>query len=251
MLAGPARQWAMVPASRLSILKSPRITLAGCLMQTQLPSGVRSFLLPRPAAVVHIVDDDPSVCTALGALVERAEASWQSHASGEEFLAVYDPALPSCLLLDIALPGINGLDLLAELEVRALMMPTLVLSANAEIERIVTAIQRGAVGFLQKPPEPRRFLEHLLAMIARAPGMVAQRQRTRQLRDAIGRLTPRERQVLQLLLAGRSPKQIALELGLSGRTAHIHRTNVLRKLRIETPLELVQLVGQLPEALTL
>ena len=218
-------------------------------MKTQMPPGARSFIQPRPAVVVHIVDDDPGVCTALGALVERAEASWQSHASGEEFLAVYEAALPSCLLLDVALPGISGLDLLAELEARALKLPTLVLSANAEVERVVTAIQRGAVGFLQKPPEPRRFLEHLDGMMARAPGMVAQRQRTLQLRAAIGSLTPRERQVFNLLLAGCSPKQIALELGLSGRTAHIHRANVLRKLRIEAPLELVRLVGQLPEAL--
>lgn len=195
------------------------------------------------AVLVHIVDDDAAVRAALGVAVERLGMTWVGHGSGEEFLTAYDPAQSACLLLDVGLPGMSGLELLTELETRGAMLPTLVFSASAEVERVVTAIQRGAVGYQQKPPDPRRLQEHLQAMAGQAAPMARRRSQAMWLQTAIAALTPRELEVFHLICAGRSVKQIAMELGLRGRTAHIHRTNVLRKLRVDTVLELVQLIG--------
>lgn len=216
-------------------------------MMSPLSPATSSPSVPHQSVIcVHVVDDDPVVRTALGALVERMGCRWLGHGSGEEFLAAYEPSVASCLLLDVNLPGMNGLDLLVELEARSAVLPTLVFSADAEVERIVAAIQRGAVGFLQKPIDPRRLRDHLQALIAEAGPMVTWRQRAMWVQKAIAALTTREREVFHLMLAGRSAKQIAMELGLRGRTAHIHRTNVLRKMRVDTVLELVMLVGASP-----
>jgi FixJ family two-component response regulator len=204
-----------------------------------------------PTSIVHIVDDDPSVCRALAAMVDLLGCRWQCHGSSEDFLAAYELSQPACLLLDVSLPGRSGLDLLVELEARAASLPTIVVSASADVERVVSAIQRGALTFLQKPPEPARLIAHLRAMIAAAPAMAAQRLAAQQARSALATLTPREREVLDRLLAGRTTKQIAHELGLRGRTAHIHRANVLRKLQVETALELSRLAaiaGSFPQS---
>jgi two-component system, LuxR family, response regulator FixJ len=199
---------------------------------------------PSPAqAIVHIVDDDASVCQAFASMVATLPCPWRCHASCEDFLAAYDPLQPACLVLDVSLAGRSGLDLLLELKERALALPTVVVSASAEVERVVSAMQRGAFTFMQKPPDPRRLLQHLREMIAAAAGMAEQRRRLRGVRAALATLTPRESEVLKLLLAGRSTKQVALELGLRGRTAHIHRANVLRKLQVDTPCELLRLAA--------
>jgi FixJ family two-component response regulator len=210
-------------------------------MAQHSPYVISSVRRAPGQAVVHIVDDDPGVCHALAAMVESLTQPWRCHESSEEFLAAYDPREPACLVLDVSLAGRSGLDLLLDLKARAIGLPTVVVSASGEVERVVSAIQRGAFMFLQKPPDPHRLRQHLCELIAAAPVRAEQRRHSLQMRDAVASLTPREGEVLDLLLAGRSTKQIALELGLQGRTAHIHRANVLRKLRVETPSELIRL----------
>ena len=199
----------------------------------------------RPTTPIHIVDDDPAACEALTSLVQRAGLPTVSHSSAEEFSLAYDPDRTAALVLDVLLPGVSGLDLLGELEDTAMMLPTLVLSAEPDIERVVLAIQRGAVGFLPKPPDPGRLLELLGQMVAKAEPMAAHRRQAKSVQDALHTLTPREREVFDLLLLGRSAKQIAHDLELSPRTAHIHRMNVLRKLRVETVFELHRVAGRL------
>lgn len=196
-----------------------------------------------PAAagvVVHLVDDDPGVRNALAGSLQRLGHPVRAHASAEEFLAAYDPSSADCLVLDVALPGMNGLDLLTELARRGEMLPTLVLSANADVERIVTAIQRGAIGFQQKPPDPTKFFAHVAAMVEAGARMAEERRALRRIRAALATLTPREVEVYRLLARGCTAKQVARELSMSIRTAHIHRTNVFRKLHVENAVELAQ-----------
>lgn len=200
--------------------------------------------LPAASAAVHLVDDDPGVRAALGSALVRVGHPVCAHASAEEFLAAYDPLRADCLVLDVALPGMNGLDLLTELARRGDMLPTLVLSANADVERIVTAIQRGAIGFQQKPPDPERFFAHVATMVEAGQKMAAERRSLRQLRHDLTTLTPRETEVYLLLGRGCTAKQVACELSMSIRTAHIHRTNVFRKMHVENAVELAQLAAR-------
>lgn len=199
---------------------------------------------PLQGITVHVVDDDATVRASLQPFLQRLGCTVCCHASAEEFLAGHDPAGSECLVLDVALPGMNGLELLQHLAARHSMLPTLVLSANADVESVVTAIQRGAVGFQQKPPHPQRLVEHVQAMAAKAGAMAAERADLARLAAALRTLTPREAQAFPLLARGMSTKQIALTLGISIRTAHIHRLHVFRNLRVENAVELVPLAAR-------
>jgi FixJ family two-component response regulator len=200
------------------------------------------------AVTFHLVDDDPDVRRALRSLLQRFDDPIRAYDSAEQFLAAYDPVLPQVLVLDIVLPGMTGLELLTTLARRSELLPTLVLSAGADVERVVTAMQSGAVGFLAKPPDPQRFLEYVERLLERAEPMAAERTTLRWLQACEQRLTPREREAFAQLARGMSTKQVAHALGTSTRTAHIHRTNVLAKFGTESPFDLVQIAERLRQA---
>jgi two-component system response regulator FixJ len=205
----------------------------------------------RPV-ITHIVDDDGAVREVLAQVLSRWTSRIELHATAESFRTAYDAAQPACLLLDVALPGMSGLDLLDDLRRRAIMLPTLVLSASADVERVIASMHLGAVGFLQKPPEPLRLLDYVQRMVAAAGPMAHERRVLDFLVGTARTLTPRERQVFERVAAGRSTKQVAHELGMSIRTAHIHRTNVMVKFDVETLIDLVRChdrlraAGQMP-----
>ncbi len=200
------------------------------------------------AVTVHLVEDDRGVREALATMLECLPCAVLSHGSAEDFLARYSPERAECLVLDIGLPGMNGLELLANLRRASVELPTLVLSASPDVERVVTAIQRGAIGFLEKPPEPARLIEHIRGMMQMSVGHAQDRVSLQQLHAAHRRLTEREIEVFELLGKGLTSKQIAHELGLSIRTSHIHRSNVMLKFGLETQLEIVQAAARLREA---
>lgn len=195
--------------------------------------------------MLHVVEDDPVVQHALVTLARRIAPHVFAHGSAEAFLAGYDPNSPAALVLDVSLPGMSGIDLLQQLTSDHAMPPTLVLSADAELRRVVAAIRFGAVDFLQKPPDPRHFLQIVEAMLAQAVPQARARRQVLQWAQDHATLTPREREVFALVATGATTKQIALQLGLQLRTAHIHRTNVLRKFRAETPVELAHVANSL------
>lgn len=197
------------------------------------------------AAQVHVVEDDPVVQLALLGLVRKLTPNATAHGSAEDFLTAYDPTAPIALVLDVSLPGMSGIQLLQRLTRDRTMPPTVVLSADAELGRVVAAIRFGAIDFLQKPPDPRHFLEMVEALLNQAVPQAAARQRLLQWVRDYETLTPREREVFDLVSSGATTKQIALQLGLQLRTAHIHRTNVLRKFRADTPVELAHVARSL------
>lgn len=194
---------------------------------------------------LHIVEDDVVVGQCLASLVADQVDEVLLHGSAEEFLERYDRDSACALLLDVSLPGMDGLKLLEILDDERSMLPTLVMSADAAAQRVVAAIRRGAVDFLPKPLEPRTLIHRVGQLVAKVGPATARRRLRRHRLRALERLTPREREVFDLLARGASAKQIAGLLGMQLRTAHIHRTNVLRKFEAETPVELAHIAALL------
>lgn len=203
----------------------------------------------RRHTILHLVDDDADVRAAVAVALQRLGCQLRLHGSAEEFLAEFRPFEPQALVLDLGLPGISGLELLETLMRRGELPPTLVLSAAADVRRVVQAMRHGAVDYVEKPPLPAPFVDAVQRLVDLAPAMAAERQVRQRLLRAYQRLTPREREVFRLLGQGMSTKRAAHELGISVRTAHIHRTNVMFKFGTESLIELARHATLLEEAL--
>lgn len=192
---------------------------------------------------VFVVDDNPSVRTSIQALVEAAGLPVETYASALEFLAAYDPGRPGCLVLDVRLRGESGLDLQDELRKRDAILPIIIITGYADVRGAVRAFKGGAVDFLRKPVAPKTLIGQIRAAIEgdrRTREAAAQRDTVT---DHVGQLTPRERQVMELLAVGRSSKEIATALALSARTVEGHRRNVLRKMHVESAVQLARVIA--------
>jgi FixJ family two-component response regulator len=205
-----------------------------------------------PEATVYLVDDDPELRKAIERLLDSAGLKVASFASAQQFLATYDRHAPGCLVLDLAMPGLNGLQLQRELEQRASALPIVFLTGRGDIAASVQAMKHGASDFLTKPVDDTE----LLAAIHEALATDRQRRRGSEERERIAQclvaLTERERQVLEHIVAGRLNKQIAAELGTVEKTVKFHRGNLMRKMGVRVVADLVKLaeragVGAPPE----
>jgi two-component system response regulator DctR len=209
-------------------------------------SDSQSQRLPvAPTARIHVVDDDASVREALSSAISRWGFVAVPHASAEEFLADFESDVAAGMVLDINLPGMHGIDLLQELESSGVCLPAIVMSQDAEIERVVTAVQRGAVTFLAKPISPLKFEQSVRKLMSLVEEAAAVRREAMRCRAAARRLSPREEEVMKLLLGGASPKEVASLLGISLRTAHIHRSRVLDKFEVSSEVQLLRLQAPL------
>jgi len=194
---------------------------------------------------VFVVDDDPSLRRSLQALLEAAGLPVETYASAREFLERYDPRRPGCMVLDVRLRGSSGLDLQEELRRLRLPVPIIVLTAYADVPTSVRALKGGAFDFLQKPFPPKKLLERIRAALEtdrQARAVAAQRD---VIVDSIGRLTPRERQIMDLLALGHSSKEIAATLKMSVRTVEGHRRVVLRKMGVSSVAHLARAVARM------
>jgi FixJ family two-component response regulator len=195
-----------------------------------------------PSSVVYIVDDDQAVRDSISGLIEDQGYSVRAFASAEEFLRGYRPAGPECLILDIRMPGMSGIDLLRYLSEKNLPIPTIVVSGHADIPLAVQAMQLGAIDLLEKP-----FRNHdLWASVKKAIDAGRQELLRRTDDDRVGRdlesLTPRERQVVHLLLQGKNDKQAAVEFKITRRAIAYLRTNALHKLHAANLVELAEIL---------
>jgi len=193
-------------------------------------------------ATVFVVDDNQGVRTSLRALLESAGLAVETYASGDEFLAAYDPQRPGCLVLDVRLHHGSGLDLQDELRRRQATLPIIVLTGHGNVPTSVRALKAGAVDFLQKPAPPKLLLERVRAALdidrqARA-GSTARAA----VMERLAHLTPREREVMELLIAGKTSKEIAAVLHVSVRTVEGHRRLVLSKMDVSSAAQLVRTV---------
>lgn len=199
---------------------------------------------------VFVVDDESSVRKAICRLLTAAGFASASHASADEFLAGHDPAWPGCLILDLSMPGVNGLELQQALRARGCLLPVIFLTGRAEIADSVKAMKGGAVEFLTKPVEDEQLLAAVREALATDAGARAEQAATDAIRQRLATLTPRELQVMRCVIAGKLNKQTAAELGTVEKTIKVHRARVIEKMQAASLAELVLLaarVGLTPE----
>jgi two-component system response regulator FixJ len=195
-----------------------------------------------PRASVFIVDDDPAVRAGLGALLEASGYAAEAFESAEDFLARPAPPAPGCVLVDVRMPGMSGLELQRELKRRAIALPVVVITGHGDIPMAVAALKAGAVDFLEKPFDS----DALLAAVEQAVNRAAPQGETdADLAARLEQLTPRERQVMDLVVAGLPNKTIAFRLGIAVRTVEIHRARVMEKIGARNLAHLVRLALQL------
>jgi FixJ family two-component response regulator len=193
-------------------------------------------------AVVHLVDNDPAVRATLGHLLPGHSYQVRAYASAEEFLDVFDGATPGCLLLDIGVPGMGGLELHRRLREAGVVPPTVFTAGSADVATCATAMRMGALHFLTKPIDVATLL-NVLEEATRQDAALRQERRQRLLVESrMARLTPREREVLGHVMQGRLNKQISWDLGTAEKTVKVHRARAMEKMGVRSVAELVRLV---------
>ena len=193
-------------------------------------------------ATVFVVDDDQAVRESLNRLMESVGQKVATYASAQEFLDSYDPSRPGCVVLDIRMPGMSGLDLQEKLARDGMRIPVIMISGHGDVEKAVRAMKAGAVDFLRKPYKAKVLLERIgqaLELDAKIRRQEAERAKAAAL---IAQLTPREREVMGLLATGAPSKQIAYRLGLSRKTVDVHRAHIMMKLQIDSVVDIARLV---------
>ena len=193
---------------------------------------------------MYIVDDDDAVRHSLGFLLKSAGLPISPHVSAQEFLAAYDAAQPSCLVLDICMPNMSGLELQQHLNLRRAIIPVVFITGHADVPMAVEAMRSGAFDFLEKPFHDRELIARIRRALERDAGNRDRKDR-RQIPALLECLTARERQVLRLVGTGKLNKVIAADLGVSRRTVEAHRAHVMEKLGIRSLAQLVRIAMDL------
>lgn len=196
-------------------------------------------------STVFVVDDDQAMRSSLSRLMQSVGLPVETFPDAEAFLSQCDVRRPGCLLLDIRMPGMSGLELQERLSAEEIRMPVIVISAYGDVEKVVRAMKSGAVDFVKKPYKGNLLLARIreaLELDARIRREAAARA---EITNRLRRLTPREREVLSLLVTGKPAKQIAFELGLSRKTVDVHRSHVMAKMQVDSVVELVAIAPHL------
>ncbi len=192
-------------------------------------------------ATVFVVDDDPAINQAVSELVELIGLKASTYTSAREFLNEFQPRGPACLVLDIRMPGMSGLELQRKLAEDRRSVPVVVITGHGDVRMAVEAMKLGAIEFLEKPFRAQELCDSIQKAIRVDEENWQRRQRQEQAEQTYERLTPAERQVMDLVVAGKTNKMIAEELGLSVRAIEDRRARMMKKLGVETRAELLNL----------
>ena len=194
------------------------------------------------AATVYVVDDDSSTRELLSWLMKHNDLAVEAFPDARSFLRSYRADHPGCLVLDLNMPGMSGLDLQHYLKEQGVVLPVIFLSGRADIPKAVQAVREGAFDFLEKPFDYRRVVDLVRECIERDRVQRAGHDRKRLAGERLGQLTQREREVLDLVVAGKLNREIAEALGISIKTVEAHRSKFMEKLEVSSVAELVQVV---------
>ena len=212
-----------------------------------LPIGARSIevaTMPDVPSIVFVVDDDVSVRESLELLIRTAGWRPETFSSAQDFLSRPTPTVPCCLVLDVTLPGLSGLELQRQLVDRA-DMPIIFITGHGDVPMSVQAMKAGAVEFLTKPFKDGVLLDAISGAIERSRVALRQDSEMRELREGYASLTPREREVMVLVVSGLLNKQVGGELGISEITVKAHRGQVMRKMKADSLPNLVGMAARL------
>ncbi len=192
--------------------------------------------------MVMVVDDDSGVRNAMRALLKSVGLESALYASAQEFLVAWQPAQPGCLVLDIRMPGMSGLELQEQLNLRGAIIPVIFMTGHGDVPMAVEAMQHGAFDFLQKPFRDQDLLDRIQKAIAKDATLRTSLGEHDRIRAHLETLTAREREVLDLMTQGKQNKAIAQDLGVSPRTIEIHRARVMEKMSAQSVAELVRMM---------
>lgn len=201
--------------------------------------------MPDQPATIFVVDDDEGVRNSLKFLLKSVGLATRAFASADEFLAAYRPDQPGCMVLDVRMPGMSGLELQQQLNLRGAVVPVIFITGHGDVPMAVEAMQQGAFDCLQKPFRDQELIDRIqraLEQDAQNRAALAQHDK---IRSRLESLTEREREVLGLLTSGKQNKTMAAELGLSQRTVEIHRARIMEKTGAGSLAQLVRMVMDL------
>ena len=192
---------------------------------------------------VFVVDDDQAVRRFLCGLITSVDIPVESYASAQDFLDSYEPGRPGCLLLDIRMPGMSGLELQQELDRRAIDLPVIILTGHGNVQVAVNAMKAGAVDFVEKPFNNELLLDRIQRALSDSVKVREIRLEQEKIKARMARLTPREREVLERVIAGDTNKGVARRLGISDKTVELHRSRVMEKMKAGSLAALVKMVS--------
>ncbi len=197
-----------------------------------------------PYPTVFVVDDDAAMRASLRWLLESVGLRVETFASGRDFLERYENGQAGCLVLDLRMPDLSGLELQSELNRRAISLPVIIISGYGEVRTAVDALKAGAVDFLEKPFSEQVLLDRVWQAIKSDHAARRERAERAAFGENLRKLTPRERQVMDLVVAGKSNREIAEQLTLSPKTVEVHRAQVMKKTQAATLADLIRVAVQ-------
>lgn len=193
-------------------------------------------------ATVFIVDDDDAVRESLEFLMKSINQPAESFSSAQAFLSGFNPDRPGCLLLDIRMPGMSGVELQEKLKEMDAGIPIIFITGHGDVPMAVKAIQAGAADFIQKPFRDQELIDRIREVLADDVEVRTERLHRNEILERMGTLTEREKEVMEQVVAGKANKVVAIDLSVSQRTVEIHRANVMEKMKAKSLAQLVRLV---------
>ncbi|MBX3394374.1 MAG: response regulator transcription factor [Phycisphaerae bacterium] len=205
------------------------------------PSADSEAAVSRSDAIVYVVDDDPAVRSSICWLLESVSLPFAAFGSGQAFLEAYQPDRPSCLVLDVRMPGLSGIELQERLNSEGICLPIVFISGHGDVPIAVRAMRHGAIDFIEKPFDDKLLLERIESSLESSRAFIDAERTRSVIRERMHRLSPRENDVMWLVAAGLANKAIAARLGLSPKTVEVHRARVMDKMEANSLADLVRM----------
>ena len=195
-------------------------------------------------STVYVVDDDEAIRHSLELLIGAMGLRVRVFPDAASFLEIFEPTLRGCIVADLSMPGMNGLDMQERLNALQCRMPIIFLSGHGDVPAAVRALQKGAVDFLEKPFNPKLLLERIEQAIETDSELSAAAEKSAKIAARMAQLTAREREIMGLVADGKSSKIIALDLGISERTVELHRSRMMKKMSARSVADLVRMISE-------